>query len=61
MHGGHRSPRGAGDWFAFLLTRALRLSTDLVFRERYAHRAVVLETVAAVPGMVGLSSLICAA
>ncbi len=30
-----------------------RVFADLFFRKRYGHRAVVLETVAAVPGMVG--------
>ncbi|MBY0568818.1 MAG: alternative oxidase [Hyphomonadaceae bacterium] len=36
-----------------MLTRFLRLFADAFFRKRYGHRAVVLETVAAVPGMVG--------
>jgi len=31
----------------------LRFFADLFFAKRYGHRAVVLETVAAVPGMVG--------
>ena len=31
----------------------LRFLADLFFAKRYGHRAVVLETVAAVPGMVG--------
>ena len=35
-----------------MITRALRIAADLFFRKRYGHRAVVLETVAAVPGMV---------
>jgi ubiquinol oxidase len=30
----------------------LRLFADLFFKKRYGHRAVILETVAAVPGMV---------
>ena len=33
--------------------RLLRWTADTFFAERYGHRAVVLETVAAVPGMVG--------
>ena len=49
----HRAPRDAGDRLAYALTRALRLFADLLFAQRYGHRAVVLETVAAVPGMVG--------
>ncbi len=31
----------------------MRMFADLFFRKRYGHRAVVLETVAGVPGMVG--------
>ena len=49
----HRPPRGPGDRFAYALTRSLRYFADLVFAKRYGHRAIVLETVAAVPGMVG--------
>ncbi len=41
------------DRIAYGLTRLLRFFADLFFRKRYGHRAVVLETVAAVPGMVG--------
>jgi ubiquinol oxidase len=35
------------------LTRILRFFADTFFARRYGHRAVVLETIAAVPGMVG--------
>jgi ubiquinol oxidase len=41
------------DRFALAFTRLLRLCADLFFARRYGHRAIVLETVAAVPGMVG--------
>jgi ubiquinol oxidase len=41
------------DRLALGATRALRWCADRVFAGRYAHRSVVLETVAAVPGMVG--------
>jgi ubiquinol oxidase len=34
------------------ITKALRFLADTFFSKRYGHRAVVLETVAAVPGMV---------
>lgn len=44
----HRSPEDASDRIAFGFVKLLRF-----FAERYGHRAVVLETVAAVPGMVG--------
>jgi ubiquinol oxidase len=51
--GVHHNPRGLSDRVAFGFTKALRWSADTFFAERYGHRAVVLETVAAVPGMVG--------
>jgi ubiquinol oxidase len=35
------------------LTRLLRFFADIFFAKRYGHRAIVLETVAAVPRMVG--------
>jgi ubiquinol oxidase len=46
-------PHGPSDWFARGLTRLLRFIADAFFARRYGHRAVVLETIAAVPGMVG--------
>jgi ubiquinol oxidase len=49
----HHTPSGFSDRVAFRLTRLLRFFADLFFAKRYGHRAVVLETVAAVPGMVG--------
>ena len=49
----HIPPRGLSDRFAFAFVKMLRFFADLFFRKRYGHRAVVLETVAAVPGMVG--------
>ncbi len=48
----HR-PGGLADHFARGLTRLLRGFADTFFARRYGHRAVVLETIAAVPGMVG--------
>ncbi len=41
------------DHIAFGAAKFLRFFADKFFRERYGHRAVILETVAAVPGMVG--------
>ena len=35
------------------MTMFFRFFADLFFRQRYGHRALVLETVAGVPGMVG--------
>ena len=49
----HRAPDGVGDNVAFGFVKMLRFFADRFFAGRYGHRAVVLETVAAVPGMVG--------
>ncbi|HSW33936.1 MAG TPA: alternative oxidase, partial [Steroidobacteraceae bacterium] len=49
----HREPQDLSDRFAYAFTRLLRFFADTFFARRYGHRAVVLETVAAVPGMVG--------
>ncbi len=49
----HHEPRDFRDRFAFAFTKVLRFIADTFFAKRYGHRAVVLETVAAVPGMVG--------
>jgi len=49
----HYAPRNFRDRIAFAFIRLLRLCADIFFARRYGHRAVVLETVAAVPGMVG--------
>jgi ubiquinol oxidase len=49
----HHQPKGFSDHFAFGFTKLLRFCADTFFAKRYGHRAVVLETVAAVPGMVG--------
>ncbi len=52
----HHSPRGVSDRVAYGFTKALRFCADTFFAERYGHRAIVLETVAAVPGMVGATT-----
>ena len=49
----HRSPENISDHVALIITKILRFFADTFFAKRYGHRAVVLETVAAVPGMVG--------
>lgn len=49
----HHAPVGIGDRLAYGAVKFLRFFADLFFRRRYGHRAVILETVAAVPGMVG--------
>lgn len=47
-----RPPEGFGDRVAYFLTMTFRWFADTFFAKRYGHRAVVLETVAGVPGMV---------
>jgi ubiquinol oxidase len=49
----HHKPIGFSDRFALGFTKLLRFAADTFFAKRYGHRAIVLETVAAVPGMVG--------
>ena len=49
----HHRPKGVSDRIAYGFTKLLRFCADTFFAKRYGHRAVVLETVAAVPGMVG--------
>ena len=49
----HHRPKGVSDRIAYGFTKMLRFFADTFFAKRYGHRAVVLETVAAVPGMVG--------
>jgi ubiquinol oxidase len=48
----HYQPRNFSDKVALIFTKILRLFADFFFKKRYGHRAVILETVAAVPGMV---------
>lgn len=48
----HHQPVNASDHVAKVFTKILRFLADTFFAKRYDHRAVVLETVAAVPGMV---------
>lgn len=47
------APRDFRDRVAYGFVKFLRFFADAFFARRYGHRAVVLETVAAVPGMVG--------
>ena len=49
----HHKPNGFSDQFALVLTKSMRFFADTFFARRYGNRAIVLETVAAVPGMVG--------
>ncbi|WP_202414187.1 alternative oxidase [Duganella flavida] len=49
----HRVARNFSDRVALGITLTLRFFADTFFAKRYGNRAIVLETVAAVPGMVG--------
>ena len=49
----HHAPGNLSDRVAFGFVKTLRFFADTFFARRYGHRAIVLETVAAVPGMVG--------
>ncbi|MBT9541141.1 alternative oxidase [Thiobacillus sp.] len=49
----HYEPKDFRDRIAYAFVVFLRFFADAFFARRYGHRAVVLETVAAVPGMVG--------
>ena len=49
----HIKPQTISDKVALWFVKLLRFFADTFFAKRYGHRAVVLETVAAVPGMVG--------
>jgi len=48
----HYETKSIHDKIAWYLVRSLRVLSDIFFKDRYLNRAVVLETVAAVPGMV---------
>ena len=48
----HYKPQNKSDRIALAFTKFLRYIADTFFKKKYGHRAVVLETVAAVPGMV---------
>ncbi|WP_417518769.1 alternative oxidase [Minwuia sp.] len=49
----HFEPQHLSDRMALRIVKFMRIFADWFFTKRYGHRAVVLETVAAVPGMVG--------
>jgi ubiquinol oxidase len=48
----NHNPETISDKLAYGLTMSFRWLADTFFAKRYGHRAVVLETVAGVPGMV---------
>ncbi|CAI9104025.1 OLC1v1002630C1 [Oldenlandia corymbosa var. corymbosa] len=49
----HHAPTTFLDKVALRTVKTLRIPTDIFFQRRYGCRAMMLETVAAVPGMVG--------
>lgn len=51
--GKHHVPKTFLDKVAYRTVKLLRVPTDVFFQRRYGCRAMMLETVAAVPGMVG--------
>jgi ubiquinol oxidase len=53
----HKPVKSLSDKFAFCLVKFFRFFADTFFQKRYGNRAIVLETVAAVPGMVGAALL----
>ncbi|KAJ6672815.1 ALTERNATIVE OXIDASE [Salix viminalis] len=55
----HHAPVTFLDKMAYWTVKSLRWPTDLFFQRRYGCRAMMLETVAAVPGMVGGMLLHC--
>ncbi|KAK7839457.1 ubiquinol oxidase 1a [Quercus suber] len=55
----HHVPITFLDKLAYWTVKSLRWPTDLFFQRRYGCRAMMLETVAAVPGMVGGMLLHC--
>lgn len=53
----HEPLRDWSDRLAYGITRSLRFLADVFFAKRYGNRAIVLETVAAVPGLVGAAMI----
>jgi ubiquinol oxidase len=53
----HHEPEGLGDRFALATTRLLAVGAGKLFGRRYGGRAVVIETIAAVPAMVAATLL----
>ncbi|CAG8520042.1 21070_t:CDS:2 [Racocetra persica] len=49
----HREPVTIADKVAYQVIKLIRLPVDWFFKKKYIHRAVMLETIAGVPGMVG--------
>jgi ubiquinol oxidase len=48
----HRNTESSSDKIALVFTKCFRFFADTLFQKNYMHRVLILETVAAVPGMV---------
>jgi ubiquinol oxidase len=53
----HHVPRTLSDRIAYLLVGMVQSAAGALFGRRYRHRTIVLETIAAVPGMVAATLL----
>jgi ubiquinol oxidase len=49
----HYAPKNIRDTIAKKIVHLTAESTSFLFQERYGHRAIVLETIASVPGIIG--------
>lgn len=47
------TPKDLRDRIAKFIVHLMAEGADFLFKERYGHRAIVLETIAAVPGLIG--------
>lgn len=48
----HQKPNKASEFIAYRITQILKFMLNIFYGTKYAKRAVILETIAAVPGMV---------
>ncbi|MBM24389.1 MAG: oxidase [Chloroflexi bacterium] len=48
----HHKPNKIGESVAYKITQVLKFTLNIFYGKKYAKRAVILETIAAVPGMV---------
>ena len=48
----HKKPNKASEYIAYKITQILKFMLNIFYGKKYAKRAVILETIAAVPGMV---------
>lgn len=56
MDTNHRPAKKISDKIAYGLVKFFRFFADTFFRKRYGNRAIVLETVASIPGMIGAAN-----